>query len=181
MKFKILRPMMRVWRSKTYRAGMLGWSLGIGLVIGFSPTIGLQMVICIAVCLAWNRMHAIKLNLPAMLVGSLVVNPLTMAPTYLLYYQIGCQVVECRLRLNEEFFMSLSNVSQFGAGIIVPIILGSLPFMMVGLPVGIYLGNRIEGFLERRRHRRPLRRSARERANDAGRPPQSPSASNAEA
>ena len=164
MKFKILRPMMRVWRSKAYRPGMLGWSLGIGMFIGFSPTIGLQMVICIAFCLAWNRLHEIKLNLPAMLVGSLVVNPLTMAPTYLLYYKIGCGVVDCRFRLNEAFFASLTNIMQLGSHVMVPIILGSLPFMIVGLPVGIYLGNKVEGLLEARRQRRPERARARAQA-----------------
>lgn len=171
MKFKILRPMLRVWRSKTYRSGMLGWSLGIGLVIGFSPTVGLQMLICIAICLLWNRFHEIKLNLPAMLVGSLVVNPLTMAPTYLLYYQVGCQVVECRLRLREEFFMSVDNITQIGSGILVPIVLGSVPFMLVALPIGVFLGNRIEALLERRRKRRPERRAALEKFKSGPRPP----------
>lgn len=154
MKFKLLRPMMRFWRSKAYRPGLIGWSLGIGMVIGFSPTIGLQMIICIAFCLGWNRLHSNKLNLPAMLVGSLVVNPLTMAPTYVLYYQIGCRVVECRLHLSEEFFMSLGNVTQLGTSIIVPILLGSIPFMIAALPIGIYLGNRVESLLEARRLRR---------------------------
>lgn len=164
MKFKILRPMLRTWRSKTYRPGMLGWSLGIGMVIGFSPTVGLQALICIAVVLLWNRFHSIKMNLPAMLVGSLVVNPFTMAPTYLLYYQAGCRVVECHLRLREEFFGSLGNVTQLGVDIIVPIMIGSLPFMIIGLPLGIYLGNRIEALLERRRSRRGRPRLALERA-----------------
>lgn len=167
MKFKILRPMMRVWRSKTYRPGTLGWSVGLGMFIGFSPTIGLQMVICIAFCLLWNRLHHIKLNLPAMLVGSLVVNPLTMAPTYLLYYKIGCGVVDCRFRLTEAFFASLTNIMQLGSHVMVPIIIGSLPFMIVGLPVGIYLGNRVEKLLETRRRKRPER--ARARADAAAR------------
>jgi uncharacterized protein (DUF2062 family) len=162
MKFKILRPMMRVWRSKTYRSGMLGWSVGIGMVIGFSPTIGLQMLVCIAAALLWNRFHEIKLNLPAMLVGSLVVNPLTMAPTYVLYYQIGCQVIACRGRgVNEDFFLSLSNVSQLGWHIASPIIVGSLPFMLIGLPLGIYLGNKVEALLEARRATAPERRRVR--------------------
>lgn len=161
MKFKILRPMLRTWRSKAYRPGMLGWSLGIGLVIGFSPTVGLQALICIAVTLAWNRFHSAKMNLPAMLVGSLVVNPFTMAPTYLLYYQVGCQVVDCHLRLREEFFASLGSITDLGTTILVPILLGSLPFMIIGLPLGLYLGNRIEALLEARRRRRPARLALR--------------------
>lgn len=162
MKWKILRPMMRVWRSKHYRSGMLGWSVGLGMFIGFSPTIGLQVVICIAFALLWNRFHDIKLNMPAMLVGSLVVNPLTMAPTYVLYYQIGCQVITCRGRgVDEAFFLSLSNVSQLGWNIAFPVIVGSLPFMLVGLPVGIYLGNKVEALLDARRAKAPERRRLR--------------------
>ncbi len=162
MKFKILRPMMRVWRSKSYRPGMLGWSVGIGMCIGFSPTIGLQMLFCIALALIWNRLHEIKLNLPAMLVGSLVVNPLTMAPTYVLYYQIGCQVITCRGRgVDEEFFLSLSNMSQLGWNIASPVIIGSLPFMLVGLPLGVYLGNKVEALLDKRRAKAPERRRVR--------------------
>jgi uncharacterized protein (DUF2062 family) len=162
MKFKILRPMMRVWRSKSYRPGMLGWSVGIGMLIGFSPTIGLQMLICIGFCVIWNRLHDLKLNLPAMLVGSLVVNPLTMAPTYVLYYQIGCQIVECgRRQVSEAYFLSLGNITDLGWHIALPILFGSLPFMIVGLPVGIFLGNRVEELLERRRKRRPERLRAR--------------------
>lgn len=183
MKFKILRPMLRSWRSKAYRRGMLGWSLGIGLLIGFSPTVGLQMVICLAVCLGWNRLHEIKLNLPAMLVGSFVVNPFTMAPTYLLYYQLGCQVVDCRSRLNEEFFMSFGNITQLGFHILLPITLGSIPFMLMALPVGVYLGNRLEGFFEARRRRRPERQRAlaAKKAATAEKRENSRSASNAKA
>ena len=163
MKFKILRPMLRTWRSKAYRRGMLGWSLGVGLVIGFSPTVGLQALICVAVTLAWNRFHSAKMNLPAMLVGSFVVNPFTMAPTYLLYYKIGCQVVDCHLRLREEYFASIDSITSLGGHILGPILIGSLPFMLIGLPLGLFLGNRIEVFLEarRRRRRRPAERRAR--------------------
>ncbi len=168
MKFKILRPMLRTWRSQTYRPGMLGWSLGVGLVIGFSPTVGLQALICVAVTLVWNRFHSAKMNLPAMLVGSFVVNPFTMAPTYLLYYQIGCQVVDCHLRLREEFFASLDSITSLGGHILVPILLGSLPFMLIGLPLGLYLGNRIEALLEARRRRRPRPAAPRGRTKRTG-------------
>jgi hypothetical protein len=57
--------------------------------------------------------------------------------------------------------MSLDNITQLGTGIIVPILLGSLPFMIAGLPIGIYLGNRVEALLEARRHRRPARNRLR--------------------
>jgi uncharacterized protein (DUF2062 family) len=139
-------------------------------VIGFSPTVGLQALICIAVTLVWNRFHSAKMNLPAMLVGRFVVNPFTMAPTYLLYYKVGCQVVDCHLRLREEFFASLDNITSLGGHILVPIQLGSRPFMIIGLPLGLYLGNRIEALLEARRKRRPrpaLQRSRAKRASNA--------------
>jgi uncharacterized protein (DUF2062 family) len=160
MKFKIMRPLMRAGRSRTYQPGMLGWSLGIGLFVGFSPTVGMQVVICIAFCLAWNYFSKARMSMPAMVIGSFVVNPLTMAPTYLLYYQVGCQVMECRLRLNREFFISLDSITELGFSIAGPIILGSLPFMIVGLPVGIYLATGSKAARGTAR-RRPVRVAAR--------------------
>lgn len=180
MKFKILRPLMRAWRSRSYRPGTLGWSLGIGLVIGFSPTVGIQLLICIGFCLAWNFWSGFKLNLPVMMVGSLVVNPLTMAPTYWLYYTIGCLAMECRLRLNQEFFISLDSIGQLGFSIAAPVILGSLPFMILGLPLGVYLGNKAEKLLEARLRRRPVLRHRRQAVKaDAG--PEARAGSNAKA
>ena len=161
MKFRILRPMLRIWRDKGYRPGTLGVSLAVGMVIGFSPTVGLQMIICLICGLLWNRMSDHKLNLPAMLVGSMVVNPITMGPTYYLYYQIGCAVITCDVVMTADSFSSLGSITELGSTIIWAVMLGSVPLMVVGLPLGLYLGRKLELLLEARKVRRQKRRIAR--------------------
>jgi len=154
MKFRLIRPMLRIWRSKAYQSGTLGRSLAVGMVIGFSPTVGAQAVICLIFGLIWNRLSELKMNLPAMLVGSIVVNPVTMGPTYYLYYKIGCLVTTCHLDMSSEKFGSFGAISELGQSIIVPVVIGSVPFVLAGAPLGYWLGNRIERFLEHRRQRR---------------------------
>lgn len=154
MKFRLLRPLLRAWRSKAYRTGTLGTSLGIGMVIGFSPTVGAQAVVCLVAGLLWNRFSEIKMNLPAMLVGSIVVNPITMGPTYYLYYKAGCLFQTCKIEIDTEHFASLGAITEVGHAIIWPVVIGSIPFMIAGFPVGYWLGNKAERFLEKRRAKR---------------------------
>ena len=157
MKFRLLRPLLRVWRSKTYRAGTLGRSLGVGMVIGFSPTVGAQAVICLIAGLIWNRFHHLKMNLPAMLLGSIVVNPITMGPTYYIYYKLGCLFQSCEIEIDSGHFASLGVITEVGQSIIVPVVIGSIPFMLAGGPLGYWLGNKAENLLEKRRQRRMRR------------------------
>lgn len=146
--------MLRAWRSERYKAGTLGLSLGWGMSIGFAPLVGLQMVLCVAITLIWNRLLKSRLSVAAMIVGSFVVNPLTMAPTYFLYYQLGCGMITCGKALDREAFSSPLLLLQQGGDISLAILLGSAPFVIVGFPVGLWLGNRVEALLEARRLRR---------------------------
>lgn len=138
--------------------GVISRSMAMGMVVGFSPTVGLQMVLCILIAAACNRFWR-----PGMfdwviaLVGSLVVNPLTMVPTYTFYYFIGCQMMTCSTLIE---FHDAEHIKDFilslGEGT-VAILIGSLPFMIAGLPGGYYLGRAIEKLLEARAHRRRIR------------------------
>lgn len=157
MKFRLLRPMLRAWRSKAYQSGTLGRSLAIGMVIGFSPTVGAQAILCLIFGLIWNRVSDLKMNMPAMLVGSIVVNPITMGPTYFLYYKIGCLFTTCYLDMSAEKFGSFGAITDFGQSIIIPVVIGSIPFVVAGAPIGYWMGRRIERFLDRRRLRRKER------------------------
>ena len=157
MKFRILRPILRIWRDKGYRPGTIGLSLASGMFIGFSPTVGLQMVICIVVGFLWNRISTIKLNLPAMLVGSMVVNPVTMGPTYYLYYKLGCVAVACDVGITAEKFSNLSSITELGSSMLLAVLLGSVPFMLASIPTGLYLGRKFEQFLQGRRLKRKER------------------------
>lgn len=164
MKFRILRPLLRAWRSKAYRAGTLGRSLATGMLIGFSPTVGAQAIICLIFGLIWNRLSEIKMSLPAMLVGSIVVNPITMGPTYYLYYQVGCLVTDCTIEIDTGHFATLGAITEVGQALVMPVVLGSIPFMLLGVPLGYWIGQRVERFLESRRakkkHRTKLRFAA---------------------
>lgn len=138
--------------------GVISRSMAMGMAVGFSPTVGLQAVICFFVALLCNRFWR-----PAMfdwviaLVGSLVVNPLTMVPTYTFYYWVGCQLMTCGTMVE---FSDAEHIKDFvfalGGGTLA-IILGSLPFMIAGLPGGYWLGRMIEKVLEARAHRRRTR------------------------
>lgn len=129
-----------------------------GMVVGFSPTVGLQAVLCFVIAVMCNRFWR-----PAMfdwviaLIGSLVVNPLTMVPTYTFYYWIGCHLMTCTSYVE---FQDADHIKDFifalGEGT-VAIFLGSLPFMFAGVPGGYYLGRGIEKILETRAQRRRVR------------------------
>lgn len=154
MKFRIIRPLLRVWKSNTYTPGILGRSLGVGMVLGFSPTVGLQVLLCLGIVFAWNRLGRVRLSLPPALVGSLVVNPITMGPTYFVYYKLGCLFITCEGEWSIERFGSLSSIGEVGWTILIALAVGSVPFMIAGGFVGYFLGNRLESFLQNRRAKR---------------------------
>ena len=147
--------MLRVWRSKSYQPGTLGRSLALGMVIGFSPTVGAQVVICLMVCFVWNRLLRAQISMPAALVGSMVVNPITMGPTYFVYYKIGCLAVDCHGPVDSGTFASLGNITELGWTVMLSLWVGGILFMLAAIPLGFYLGRRVETFLENRRKRRP--------------------------
>lgn len=125
-----------------------------GMVIGFSPTVGAQALICLVAGLIWNKLSDIKMSLPAMLVGSIVVNPITMGPTYYVYYVIGCLVQTCDVEIDTEHFASLGAITEVGQSLFMPVVIGSIPFMVLGGPIGYWLGTKVERFLESRRAKR---------------------------
>ena len=165
MKFKIMRPVLRAWRSRSYQPGTIGRSLALGMIIGFSPTVGAQMIVCLIVAFFWNRLLSTRVNMAAALVGSMVVNPVTMAPTYFVYYKIGCLAIDCRGHVDENTFEGLSSFTQLGGTVMLSLWMGSILFMAAGYPIGWYLGNRIEAFLESRKKKRKLRDNGTVRRN----------------
>lgn len=155
---RIVTKIMRQARRMTLSKGVIARSMAMGMVVGFSPTVGLQIVICLIIILILNRLTGRYLfDMVVAAVGTLVVNPLTMVPTYSLYYLIGCRAVTCSTVVE---FQSEHQVHQMlttlGDGALA-IFVGSLPFMIVGAPVGYLIGRGIERFLERRVERRQAR------------------------
>jgi uncharacterized protein len=79
---KLFAP--ELWRPsrKTVAGG-----LALGLFIGFTPTMGAQIVLG-GICA-----YFLRVNVPLALVGSLVTNPFTAALVYPLEYQVGVWLV----------------------------------------------------------------------------------------
>jgi len=151
-----IAKILRQRRKMNLMDGVIPRSICMGMVVGFSPTIGLQMVICVVLSFLVNRFwRPHTFNVVIALIGSLVVNPLTMVPTYTLYYVLGCEFITCSAAMEFESAGHIETVLlNFGEGSLA-ILIGSLPFMVVGFPVGYWLGWLIERFL--------LRRAARKR------------------
>ena len=138
--------------------GVISRSMCLGMVVGFSPTVGLQAVLCFVIALVCNRLwRPGTFDWIIALVGSLVVNPLTMVPTYTLYYWIGCHAMTCSGLVE---FKDAAHIKDFvytlGEGT-AAIFLGSVPFMLIGIPAGYYLGRVVERLLEARAQRRRVR------------------------
>ena len=137
--------------------GVVSQSMAMGMAVGFSPTVGLQLVMCFLFSFAVNYFRPGTFNPVIALLGSLVVNPLTMVPTYTFYYLIGCQVRSCAYSLEFQNADQIHQLLMIGGDGAITILIGSIPFMIFGAPIGYYLVRLIEKFLERRSHRRRAR------------------------
>jgi hypothetical protein len=154
---RILSKIIRQKRHINLSNGVISRSMGMGMLVGFSPTVGLQLVICFILSFVVNRFRPATFNAVIALLGSLVVNPLTMVPTYSFYYLLGCQVWDCSGGVELEDSGQIQQLLMLGGDGAIAIMIGSVPFMILGLPVGYYLGRLIEKFLDQRSHRRRVR------------------------
>lgn len=158
---RIVTKIVRQGRRMAFTRGVISRSMAMGMVVGFSPTVGLQMAICIAIALAANRLRGLyTFDTVIALIGSLVVNPLTMVPTYTVYYFIGCRMMTCSSMVELESDQQIQGIlTNLGEGSIA-ILLGSAPFMVAGVPLGYAVGWLIERFLDRRTARQRARKAA---------------------
>lgn len=154
---RLLAKIIRQGRHINLRNGVISQSMAMGMAVGFSPTVGLQLVMCFVFSFAVNHFRPGTFNPVIALLGSLVVNPLTMVPTYTLYYFLGCKVRNCSQLIEFESVGQITQLLKIGGDGAITILVGSIPFMILGAPVGYYLGWLIEKFLERRTHRRRAR------------------------
>lgn len=158
---RIVSRILRQGKRLALTDGVIARSMAMGMVVGFSPTVGLQMVLCVVLAFAVNRLRGqYVFDSMIALVGSLVVNPLTMVPTYTVYYFLGCQMMTCSAVVEFESGDQIHQaITNLGEGTLA-ILLGSAPFMVLGLPAGYAIGRVIERFLERRAARKRARRAA---------------------
>lgn len=121
--------------------------MALGLFIGCSPTVGLQMVISIAICILLNRIITLKFDAAITIFGTLIVNPVTMVPIYSLYLSIGCLAMSCEGVTEITSSETLLEIISSGGVAYLAIILGSIPFMAVFTVVGYFLSRRLFIFL----------------------------------
>ncbi|AFX99152.1 hypothetical protein A1OE_971 [Candidatus Endolissoclinum faulkneri L2] len=158
MQIKIISKILRQWKKTSMSPGVISRSMSMGMVIGFSPTVGLQAIICFLTAFICNRLwRQDTFDWIIALVGSLVVNPLTLVPTYTFYYWVGCHMITCSNVMDVQDF---ENIKYFLYALkegTAAIFLGSVPFMIIGLPLGYYIGKIVERLLKNRIQSRQAR------------------------
>ena len=159
---KVVRHIIRM----RFESGIVPNSLAFGAAVGFSPTVGAQLVLlgilaAAAFAIGWRKFDLILAGL-----ATFVVNPVTMVPTYTAYYFIGCGVLDCAGPLRLRELHSFEEFLNLGTTTVSAIALGSIPFMIVGIYGGLRIGRLIETVLRRRseKKRKRLKELARSAA-----------------
>lgn len=104
----------------------------IGLFIGFTPTVGAQIMMMVPSCILFRA------NFLAAFVCSFVTNPVTMGPMYLGFNQIG-------KLLFEPFFPALGDLAGLSGAITresIITFLGSLPIAVPAAVIGYFVAIR---------------------------------------
>ncbi|GAB4246848.1 MULTISPECIES: DUF2062 domain-containing protein [Deferrisoma] len=104
----------------------VAFGLALGLLVGFSPTMGFQMVIAVvlATLLGQNKLAAA--------LGVWITNPLTAPVIYSLTYSVGAWILGMPLRPPEGFWHALTDVGNLTHHIFAPLWIGGF---VVGIPV----------------------------------------------
>ncbi|MEQ8859818.1 MAG: DUF2062 domain-containing protein [Pseudomonadales bacterium] len=115
-----------------------------GLFIALTPTVGVQTLLMLGVSMV------LRANFPAAFIVSWISNPLTVAPLYYLFYQLGGYL----MRFLPVRFESLSGIEAELAVDTYALILGSLavavPLALSGYFVFLYVWRRFDLHLPRR-------------------------------
>lgn len=146
----LYRQLLRHVRRNPVDEGKFARSMALGLFIGCSPTVGLQMVLSIAVCILLNRLLALKFDAAITIFATLIVNPVTMVPVYSLYLSIGCLFMSCGGVTEITSSEGLLEIVSSGGVAYLAIILGSIPFMIVFTIAGYFLSRRLFAYLAER-------------------------------
>tara|TARA_B110000467_G_C18213727_1_gene418990 strand:+ start:369 stop:893 length:525 start_codon:yes stop_codon:yes gene_type:complete len=115
-----------VFRGKTIKPGF-----ALGLFIAFIPVPGHTIIAILSAA-------RLKINLPATLLGTLICNPLTIAPMFYAAYRLGVYI----LRLDERdfsFSLSYSWLRDSLSNTWEPLILGSFLMGLFSAVIGYFL------------------------------------------
>jgi len=152
-----MREWLRRSGSLTFKREPIARGIGIGLLVGLTPTVGFQTILMLAGCLL------VRGNFPAAFAISWVSNPLTLPPMIYAYHELGEWLfgswVAARFESNElidEALIGIINLALGTALIAIPIAL-----------IGYFASLGISEVWHRRRHRaRARRRAAARRERD---------------
>lgn len=103
--------------------------LAVGVFVAFTPTIGLQMPICVA--LAWVLGANKVVGLPVVWIS----NPATFVPIYYPSYLLGCQIAKCP-SVDRAWFASLSPAPDDST----VDILGTLGSRFIDIALPLWIG-----------------------------------------
>jgi uncharacterized protein (DUF2062 family) len=163
---RFLRPINRLKLT----SDVLARTMAIGLGIGISATVGLQIL---AVSIAWLIARRIDrpFNIAIALLLTGVTNALTVPPLYSIYFVTGCAMTSCDLGafqlrrvINlvadfEAWDLASSSWTWLAEPLFVTFV-GSLPYTIAGAVAGWYFGRALGWRLHHRRARRVRHTSA---------------------
>jgi len=146
---RIVAPIL----SSDAPASEVAWAVGIGLFIGLTPTMGVQMYIAAGVWLLC-RPFRFHFNMPVAVAMVWVTNPLTVIPIYYAFLLAGTWALGSADALSYEYFRdTLTEISEQPSTweVIVdsthfllvdlgwPMVIGSLFFAIPGALLGYFL------------------------------------------
>lgn len=142
---------------KPTRRGLAG-GLALGLFIGFTPTMGVQII------LAGVAAYLLRVNVPVAIAASLVTNPFTAAVVYPLEYQLGVWLIGVPDSAElEGMTLAMRGFIRYGQ----PLWAGSLFIGTIAAVLGYVAGSALWTVTHRSREARKARRRALARSKQS--------------
>lgn len=121
----------------------VAWGFAVGVFIAFTPTLGLHMILAIALC------AILKKNEIATVLGTWVVNPLTIFPCYWLTFKTGLLLLGLPLE-QELTARAIRDIFHLGGKIILPLWIGGVVIGLLSAVLSYFLVLNIYPFLKER-------------------------------
>ena len=121
----------------------VAWGFAIGVFIAMTPTLGLHMILAIALC------AVLKKNEVATVLGTWVVNPLTIFPCYWLAFKIGLFFLGRPLQ-QDLTARAIKDIFHLGGKIILPLWIGGIVLGLLSAIPSYFLVLKIYPFLKDR-------------------------------
>lgn len=123
--------------------GEVAWGFAIGVFVAMTPTLGLHMILAIALCAVFKK------NEIATVLGTWVVNPLTLFPCYWLTFKTGLLLLGRPLD-QDLSARAIRDIFHLGGKIILPLSIGGIVIGILAAFLSYFLVVRIYPFLKDR-------------------------------